>query len=68
MPILDVGTIVELRVIAVGQDADLTFLRYLTRPGEVVARPESLEDLRALFRREISGVVSSCWGISNGSP
>lgn len=44
-----------LRVIAVGRDADLEFLGFLTPPGEEVARPEDLADMRALFRREISG-------------
>jgi Mg-chelatase subunit ChlD len=44
-----------LRPIAIGRDASLEFLGFLTGPGEEVLVPEGLDDLRAIFRREISG-------------
>ena len=45
----------SVRPIAVGSDADLEFLRRLTREGEEVFVPHDLDDLRAIFRREITG-------------
>ena len=46
---------VTLRPIAIGERADLDFLRLLVEPGRRVSRPTGLDELRALFRREISG-------------
>ncbi len=44
-----------VRPIAIGANADLAFLERLARPGEDVFVPANLDDLRSIFRREISG-------------
>ena len=41
--------------IAVGAKARVGFLRQLVPPGDEVVRVEELEDLRTVFRREVSG-------------
>jgi hypothetical protein len=46
---------IEIVPIAIGARPNMDFLQRLTRPGEDVTRPAGLEDLRELFRREISG-------------
>jgi hypothetical protein len=47
----------RLRVIAIGKDADASFLRLLARPGEDIDRPQDLSDLEAIFQREMSGAL-----------
>ena len=45
----------RLRVIAIGDQADLAFCRLLCAPGDEPLQPQSLEDLREVFRREVGG-------------
>ncbi len=44
----------RLRVIAIGEDADLEFLSTLVPAGQEVLRPDGIQELEAVFRREIS--------------
>ena len=44
----------RLRVIAVGEQADLAFLGNLVAPGEEVVRAQDLTDLATIFQREIN--------------
>ncbi len=53
----------RLRVIAIGEDADLDFLSTLVPAGEEVLRPDGIQQLEAVFRREIS---SDLW--KEGAP